>query len=599
MSAPNATPASLPQPPLYLAAAWIRNRAPLGDLNLVFSPAEVAILSALNGRGKTTVLSYIADAFYEMAKPHFSDVTPDTSQFYRIASGLDRISPQAPSLVYLRFKAAEETFDYVDLRQPCLKEQYLALVSTIPSPIDYDLLLSSLATNTVAKQVSPNWTKEKAQQFFGKGVYTFFPAYRFEVPEYLNAPFQTKLTFRKDATFTGKLAKPIESATSFPQIANWLMDVILDRVMNPSSVPAQQLFASINQIVTMALSARSAGPLRLGVGPRHFGPTRIQVVKEFTQPPIQIYPSVFRLSSGEQALLTLFTEILRRADQATADIALSEIEGIVLIDEIDKHLHIKLQKEILPQLLKLFPKIQFIASSHSPFLGMGLADTLPARGRIIDLSSGLALPPTNDPQYQEVYELMLGEEARFRELYINLQNQFDNTKKIQIITEGFNTEHIRKALHILCPELLENVHIVAGIEAKSGSRQLKNAFEIMSRGEYSGHFIFVWDCDAQKEVDSISETPQFNKYCFPRNTSNTKTKRGIENLYPDELFGADVFDEKTVFLEFSGEQALPSFSKDKFLKKVLSLSDKSHFSNFEELVVKLKQIISATSAESA
>ncbi len=48
-------------------------------------------------------------------------------------------------------------------------------------------------------------------------------------------------------------------------------------------------------------------------------------------------------------------------------VQLNTIEGIVLIDEVDLHLHIKLQKDILPQLIKLFPKVQFIVSSHSPF----------------------------------------------------------------------------------------------------------------------------------------------------------------------------------------------------------------------------------------
>lgn len=43
-------------------------------------------------------------------------------------------------------------------------------------------------------------------------------------------------------------------------------------------------------------------------------------------------------------------------------------EGIVLIDEIETHLHLELQKEILPFLTKLYPNIQFIVSTHSPFI---------------------------------------------------------------------------------------------------------------------------------------------------------------------------------------------------------------------------------------
>ena len=41
---------------------------------------------------------------------------------------------------------------------------------------------------------------------------------------------------------------------------------------------------------------------------------------------------------------------------------------IVLIDEIETHLHLELQKLILPMLTELFPNIQFIVSTHSPFV---------------------------------------------------------------------------------------------------------------------------------------------------------------------------------------------------------------------------------------
>ena len=43
-------------------------------------------------------------------------------------------------------------------------------------------------------------------------------------------------------------------------------------------------------------------------------------------------------------------------------------EGIVLIDEIETHLHIGLQKTILPFLIRFFPNIQFIISTHSPYI---------------------------------------------------------------------------------------------------------------------------------------------------------------------------------------------------------------------------------------
>ena len=47
---------------------------------------------------------------------------------------------------------------------------------------------------------------------------------------------------------------------------------------------------------------------------------------------------------------------------------MKNLPGIAIIDEIDVHLHISLQKKVLPFLIKAFPKIQFIVSTHSPFV---------------------------------------------------------------------------------------------------------------------------------------------------------------------------------------------------------------------------------------
>ena len=44
------------------------------------------------------------------------------------------------------------------------------------------------------------------------------------------------------------------------------------------------------------------------------------------------------------------------------------LPGIVLIDEIETHLHLELQKSILPFLTEFFPNIQFVMTTHSPFI---------------------------------------------------------------------------------------------------------------------------------------------------------------------------------------------------------------------------------------
>ena len=54
-------------------------------------------------------------------------------------------------------------------------------------------------------------------------------------------------------------------------------------------------------------------------------------------------------------------------------IDLSEMEGLVLVDEIDLHLHPKWQLGLIPTLKRVFPKLQFIVTTHSPMVLPGLS----------------------------------------------------------------------------------------------------------------------------------------------------------------------------------------------------------------------------------
>ena len=50
------------------------------------------------------------------------------------------------------------------------------------------------------------------------------------------------------------------------------------------------------------------------------------------------------------------------------DLRLDEVSGIVLVDEIDLHLHLSWQMEVIAHLAKTFPRLQFIFTSHSPLI---------------------------------------------------------------------------------------------------------------------------------------------------------------------------------------------------------------------------------------
>lgn len=79
---------------------------------------------------------------------------------------------------------------------------------------------------------------------------------------------------------------------------------------------------------------------------------------------------VEELSDGERSLVVLGFDIARRLAQLNPNDPSATINGrgVVLIDELDIHLHPNWQRRIVGDLRRAFPALQFICSTHSPFL---------------------------------------------------------------------------------------------------------------------------------------------------------------------------------------------------------------------------------------
>lgn len=80
---------------------------------------------------------------------------------------------------------------------------------------------------------------------------------------------------------------------------------------------------------------------------------------------------ISQLSSGYQALIWLVFDIAYRMSVLNPnlrDSTINETPGIVLIDEIDVHLHPTWQWKVIDALQTTFPKVQFIATTHSPIV---------------------------------------------------------------------------------------------------------------------------------------------------------------------------------------------------------------------------------------
>lgn len=75
-----------------------------------------------------------------------------------------------------------------------------------------------------------------------------------------------------------------------------------------------------------------------------------------------------QLPAGYRAALDIISGLIfKMQSKGQVNISLDH-EGIVLIDEVETHLHLSMQKEIMPILTTVFPNIQFIVSTHSPFV---------------------------------------------------------------------------------------------------------------------------------------------------------------------------------------------------------------------------------------
>jgi predicted ATP-binding protein involved in virulence len=129
------------------------------------------------------------------------------------------------------------------------------------------------------------------------------------------------------------------------------------------------------------------------------------------------------LSDGYRNMLAMVGDLAHRAailNPHLGENAARDTPGIVLIDEIDLHLHPGWQKIVVKKLMDTFPKVQFVATTHSPFIiqslyqekdvqvwDMGQAKALPIETMsiedIAELMQGVAVPQRSQ-KYQDMME---------------------------------------------------------------------------------------------------------------------------------------------------------------------------------------------------
>jgi predicted ATP-binding protein involved in virulence len=189
-------------------------------------------------------------------------------------------------------------------------------------------------------------------------VVAFYPAYR---RWRRGAASPTAAVQQKTARADGYVAWS-KAHTGMPDMVNWLIASSLERLQIASDLgttPArfQDELEWVNRAVSRALP--NATGLRYDIRLR-------DTVVEWDGAHATSFDD---LSDGERALVALVGDIARRMcilNPKLGPDVLAGTPGVVLIDELDLHLHPAWQRTIASTLKSIFPKVQFIATSHSP-----------------------------------------------------------------------------------------------------------------------------------------------------------------------------------------------------------------------------------------
>jgi predicted ATP-binding protein involved in virulence len=168
-----------------------------------------------------------------------------------------------------------------------------------------------------------------------------------------------------------------------------------------------------------------------------------------------------QLSDGYSAALQIVADLILRMEQnwlKTGKLSSYDTEGIVLIDELETHLHIGLQKTILPFLTGFFPNIQFIVSTHSPYILNSIENCV-----VYDLENRIRMEDMSGYPAEGIVEGYFGQES-YSERLLKKVKRYEELAFLKDPTEDERTERAK---------LLAEMKRLSGDLAK----EAKNAFE--------------------------------------------------------------------------------------------------------------------------
>lgn len=613
---------------MYLKHCWIENIGAISKFNIAMplnpngTPKPVVLVGS-NGTGKTILLSYIADALIEVAKKGYTDVVLGQgymSPFFRIIGGKNQKSESTYGFALLSFDLNSQSEE----SQPiCFREFYGENTPENFPKESQDIFNRQFSWET-GKKIIDNSNEDVVRKEFNGRSHCFFPYNRFEQPHWLNdASISQKNPFDLDIGFSDRLGeRNIIITETYAKNQSWLLHLFLDSradfnvIQTNDSNP--QFFLSENKdnlikkrrgldnITAILREILRNNNISLALLPRTSGLSRICVVHDS-----KIFmPSLQNMSAGQAILFNLFLSIIRHSDTQDSNkiTEIGTIEGIVIIDEIDAHIHSDLQYEVLPKLIKLFPKIQFIITSHAPLFVLGMENEFGQDGyALVEMPDGNIISAERFSEFQQSFKYYQKTKSFDDEQREFLKRELQKSTKPLVLTEG-NTDpdYIKTAIELLgYTDLVNNIEIEwigskrNGQEFFTGDKNLNNTAEFLRANPKflkNRSIVLLYDFDSKK---SDEQEGNLWIHSIKKNIDNTKIKKGIENLISDSLFDPDderFYSKKEKIGDYGEITIVSEFKKRAFCDYICSeRKNPSDFTNFRPLLEFFRQFSSGQS----
>ncbi|HEY9824304.1 MAG TPA: AAA family ATPase [Stenomitos sp.] len=412
-----------------------------------------------NGSGKSTVVSTVVNGMVVTKAQVFDDAEVEKGKVYRLRS------PQFIHHGQHYYHTLVQFSDGIEIEEWMLdrsRERFELEIGYCPALASWNQIPQS-DSDFYNQFPLPNTPENIAaiEKAFTNNCVLYFPPNRFEEPSWLNEDnLAGNVTFEQRRNIKGLSERLIFCQRRVAAMCDWLLNVILDRLtrevqvvpaylQNPS-VSSQSIWVhqeidgpngriiNANTEVLKLIFADEHSHVQLFIGSKHN--RRIGIEITFVNGTQKTIPNIFALSSGESSLFALFATILFDFDRSgTSFSTIENVSGIVVIDEIDTHLHLDLQRKVLPKLLRMFERVQFIMTTHSPLFLLGLQDAFaPYAVQIVNLPSGQLISAEEFSEFDAAYAAFK-ETLRYRE---SVQSAVLNSRRPLLVVEGRSDKKI-------------------------------------------------------------------------------------------------------------------------------------------------------------